>query len=125
MTQFLHNNHVYEDLVDGYIAINADGSVNVAGTSLNKAMKVPPAKTANAGEYVVTLDNVAAKLISSYFQVNDSSPSPADLVAQRKSEDVAGAGTVTFRLLTGATPTTPSHMVGVAVSLFLSRSKIA
>lgn len=77
-----------------------------------------------AGEYTITLTDKYVKLLSARLQV--LAATAIDLVPQLKSENVAGAKTVVFNMLAGATPTDTANGVtqDVFVELALKNTEV-
>jgi len=103
-------------LIQGTISIAADASVSsesIVGASVTKT---------GTGEYTITLDETYNALMA--CNVTLEAATAVDLVPQIKSTDVSGAKTVVINLNAGATPTNPSAVCKIHVSIFMRNSSV-
>lgn len=90
--------------------------------SIVKGYGVATFARTGTGEYTITLQDKYQRLMSAQLTV--LAATAVDLVAQLKSEDVAGAKTIVFNMNAGATPTDTANAVtqDVLVSLALQNT---
>jgi hypothetical protein len=98
----------------GWVDIHTDGTV------LTTSKFTGGAWTGDAGVYTLTLEDKYIRLVGCSALVKAGTA--VDLVPQLKSETVATTKLVVFDLNTGATPTDPSAVCSIFVTLWLENS---
>lgn len=100
-------------------AVTLTGGVDGVASSTIKGASVV---RSGVGQYTVTLEDKYYALMD--LQLTLKAATPVDLVPQQLSDDVAGAKTIVFSLLAGATPTEVAAPCVVNFKAFLRNSSV-
>lgn len=100
-------------------AVTLAGGVDGVASSTIKGASVV---RSGVGQYTVTLEDKYYALMD--LQLTLKAATPVDLVPQQLSDDVAGAKTIVFSLLAGATPTEVAAPCVVNFKAFLRNSAV-
>ena len=103
-------------LIQGVISIAANASVSsssIIGATVTKT---------GTGEYTITLAETYNAMMATNLTLEAASA--VDLVPQVESTDVSGAKTIVINLNAGATPTNPSAVCKIHVSIFMRDSSV-
>jgi len=103
--------------VKGYVDIAADASVSASSVVGGVVTKT------GTGEYTLTLTDKYNAIVNANLTLQAATA--VDLVPQIVSQDVSGAKTVVFKLLTGATATNPAAVCRVYINLEMRNSSVA
>lgn len=100
------------------IAIGATGA-----PTITKAAGITSISRTSAGLYVLTLDSSYNRLLAFLGNIQDAT-GIEDLYVRLKSNDVAGAKTITFTTLTTTTATDPASGDSLFLEIVLKNSSI-
>lgn len=115
--QFLYSKTKMLTAIQGIVSIAANAAV-----SSESIIGATVART-GTGEYTITLSDKYNAMVACHLTMEAATA--VDLVPQVKSTDVSGAKTIVVNLNAGATPTDPSAVCKLHVSIFMRNSSVA